>query len=182
MDSAASGSGVPRERPAGTGVCHSTGTHRHRCLSPPAAHKLQSCLTGSKNHGQGGDTGWEREDPRPAPPCGKASAQLEHPASIGLAPVERDKPKDTRQPLVPFLLPLLSLHYFTAKEEDDGFILDAAKQTQTFWDVISSRTPKLRGVGSQGHSRLCPLPAMCVLEQGTRTTVFSLPAWQLHNS
>lgn len=42
---------------------------------------------------------------------------------------ERDKPKDTEQPFLPFLLPLLSLHYFTAKEEDDGFILGASKQT-----------------------------------------------------
>lgn len=35
---------------------HSTRTgHCHHCLPPPTAHKLQSCPTGSKNHGQGTD-------------------------------------------------------------------------------------------------------------------------------
>lgn len=96
--------------------------------------------------------------------------------------MEGEKPKDTEQPFLFFLLPLLSLQYFMAKEEDDGFVLDSSKQTQTFWDVVSSLTPRLRGVGSQGHSTLCPLPAMCFLEQSTWTTVFSLPSGQLWNS
>lgn len=181
MDSAAPGRALSLRRRGSVtvtakperGLCHSTGSPAisHHSLASLTAHTLQSCLTGSKSHGQGGDTGWERADPWPAPLWCESDT-----------PVEGDKPKDTEQPFVPFLLPLLSLRYFMAKEEDDTFILDSSKQTQTFWNIISRRTPRLRGVGSQGHSRLCPLPAMSFLEQSTRTTVFSLPAGQLWNS